>query len=119
MVIPKHQVDDLPLKAVNKKRKLKKWVIILLCLIGLIGMIILADIYLENIYKNDSYSKEFENNFIASCKAQGSTSSDCECIYKLLKQDYSFEQSNNFDADPQSILAKQALDTIVGKCKRR
>jgi len=86
---------------------------------GFVALAVAVDVKLENLDKNNGYTKEFENNFIASCKSQGSSSSDCECIYKLLKENYSFDQTKKFDADPQSIQTKLALDKIIGKCKSR
>lgn len=119
MVRAKHNMDKMLPKAVEKKYKSKKWVIIVLCIMGLVALIIVVDIKLEDAHKNNGYTREFENNFIASCKSQGSSSSDCECIYKLLKQNYPFEQTQGFDSDPQSTQAKAALEKIIGECKKR
>ncbi len=115
----KHRLDDPIPKNVDSRRKLRVWVIIILCMMGTIVLAIAVDIKVEDAYKNNGYTKEFENNFISGCKSQGSSSSDCECMYKLLKQNYTYEQTKKFDADPQSIQTKIVLDKIVGGCKNR
>ncbi len=106
-------------KTPKKNHKPIKWVIILFCVVGFFVLAIGIDIKLEDIYKDTGYTKEFENNFLTSCQAQGSSSPDCRCIYRLLKQKYTYDQAKKFDADPQSIETKLALDKIIGECKQR
>ncbi len=119
MVRINSKTDDSSSKVNKKKHKVKKWVILALCIVGIIILAIVADLILENYYKDNSYTKEFDNNFITGCISQGSSYPDCECILKALKQNYTFNQIKEFDKNPDSFDTKLVLDKIVGECKRK
>ncbi len=119
MVSTKHKTTNSVPKEIPKKPKSKKWLIIIVCVVICVAAAILIDIKLENLYKNNDATREFKENFIASCKAQGSSASDCECMYNALKESYTFDQIKEYDKNPESIATKLALDKIVGQCKNR
>jgi hypothetical protein len=103
--------------AKENKRPPILWIFVGIAVVCIIIVVVIIQ-RIENPHNNNGYNTNFENNFMSSCKSSGSSVNDCTCIYKALKQNYTYTQAQYFDNNPQSAATKLALDKIVDACKK-
>lgn len=95
------------------KKKVSPGVLILTILMGLLGY--LASQYVFNRYfKHDTYTTEFQTNFVNSCVNHGGDYSTCGCAYQQLQDNYTYEQA--VDIDSSGAVPQQLTSLISQNC---
>ena len=89
--------------------------------IAILLIIIVVIIVGVDIWYNDThYNSRFQNNFLSSCESSGGNSSICGCGYNVLKNNNSYSEAKQMDAEASagqtSSLLQQWEHQVNNQC---
>jgi hypothetical protein len=85
----------------NKSKKNLTGVDIFLISLGVLVLPLGVIAYLYGVFPFEvtDYNSKFQNNFMASCSTTGTDQSACACGYDALKNNFSYTEAVQIDAD--------------------